>query len=340
MTTDAEGVRNGDANLGPGLRDFGSAFVPQAVDAGHPDTVIRAGAFAKLDEIVGRHGSTVAWGVLKDGFRLGDERIYFASQAEGIFKPRQMRSVLSIKTTIPRRGRHARYTDQSQLGGFLMGSVGILYDFKERDPSGLKERLLWEAYQLHIPFIYFFGVAPSVYEVVAPVFIENWDPVSRKVQLTTNLRELHDSPLAFPPSRDERRYATRQVSQRLHQRIFRERVLAAYGRRCALSRLRLPELIDAAHIVPDADENLGQPLVQNGICMSKLHHTAFDLGLLAIDQDFTVHVAKRVVGIDDGPMIEHLRAIDGRPMRRPDNHALWPDRDRLRQRYRETVSTW
>ena len=102
----------------------------------------------------------------------------------------------------------------------------------------------------------------------------------------------------------------------------------------------VPELIDAAHIVPDADETLGQPLVQNGICMSKLHHTAFDLGLLAIDQDYTVHVAKRVVAIDDGPMIEHLRAIDGRPMRRPENPALWPDRDRLRQRYRETVATW
>ena len=80
--------------------------------------------------------------------------------------------------------------------------------------------------------------------------------------------------------------------------------------------------------------------MQNGICMSKLHHTAFDLGLIAIDQDLTVHVSKRVVGVDDGPMVEHLRAIDGRPMRPPNDRALWPDRDRLRQRYRETIATW
>lgn len=340
MKNETDRTQSGNAALGPGLSDVASAFVPQAVSADDADAFMRSAAFARLDEIVATHGSTVSWSVLKDGFRVDGATIYFASRAEGIFKPRQMRSVLSVKTTIPRPGRLARYADQSQSGGFLSGSIGILYDFKGTDPFDPQNQLLWEAHLRRLPLIYLFGVGPSLYEVVAPVFIESWDAVSLKVQLTTNLRELHDNPLAFPPSRDERRYATRQVSQRLHQRVFRERVLAAYGRRCALSRLRLPELIDAAHIVPDADETLGQPLVQNGICMSKLHHTAFDLGLLAIDQDFTVHVAKRVVAIDDGPMIEHLRAIDGRPMRRPDNHTLWPDRDRLRQRYRETVSTW
>jgi putative restriction endonuclease len=295
MATDADSERNGGARRGPGLGEVDGTFVLQAARADDPDAPVRAAAFAKLDEIVAKHGSTVSWSVLRDGFRVGDETIFFASRAEGIFKPRQMRSVLSIKTTIPRPGRYARYADQSQVGGFLFGSVGILYDFKGTDPFDPQNQLLWEAHLRQLPLIYFFGVAPPTYEVVAPVFVESWDAANLKVQLPTNVRELHDSPLTFPPSQDERRYATRQVSQRLHQRVFRERVLAAYRSRCALSRLRLPELIDAVHIVRDADEELGQPLVQNGICMSKLHHTAFDLGLLAIDQDFTVHIAKRVV---------------------------------------------
>lgn len=322
------------------LEEAGGVFTPQLAATNDPDAVIRAAAFARLDNLVAEHGSTLPWNILKAGFTVGDQTVLFASQAEGIFKPRQMQTVLSIKTTIPRGTRSARYADQEQSGGFLFGSIGILYDFKGNDPLDPQNQLLLEAQQRHIPLIYLFGIAPSIYEVVAPVFVESWDITNLKIQLTMGVRELHADPLTFPPWREERRYATRQVSQRLHQRVFRQRVLAAYRSRCALSRLRLPELIDAAHIIRDADEILGQPEVQNGICMSKLHHTAFDLGLLAIDEDFMVHIAKRVVEVDDGPMVEHLRAIDRRPMRLPDNPLLRPDRDRLRQRFRETVATW
>jgi hypothetical protein len=40
----------------------------------------------------------------------------------------------------------------------------------------------------------------------------------------------------------------------------------------------LPEavLLDAAHIVADKDERFGQPVVPNGIPLSKIHHAAFD----------------------------------------------------------------
>jgi len=42
----------------------------------------------------------------------------------------------------------------------------------------------------------------------------------------------------------------------LHQASFRDAVLTAYGGRCAISRLPEPRLLDAAHIVVDADEHL------------------------------------------------------------------------------------
>jgi putative restriction endonuclease len=35
-------------------------------------------------------------------------------------------------------------------------------------------------------------------------------------------------------------------------------------------------LLDAAHIVADKDEQLGQPVVPNGIPLSKIHHAAFN----------------------------------------------------------------
>ena len=180
MKNETSTTQSGNSTLGPGLSEVASAFVPQAVPADDPDALVRAAAFAKLDEIVAAYGPTVSWSVLKDGFRVGGAAIFFASRAEGIFKPRQMRSVLSIKTTIPRPGRLARYADQSQTGGFVSGSIGILYDFKGTDPFDPQNQLLWEAHLRRLPLIYFFGVGPSLYEVVAPVFIESWMPSAQR----------------------------------------------------------------------------------------------------------------------------------------------------------------
>ena len=91
-----------------------------------------------------------------------------------------------------------------------------------------------------------------------------------------------------------RRYVTRAVRQRLHQQEFRERVLEAYRRQCALCRLRHPELLDAAHIIPDTEER-GAPVVRNGLSLCRLHHAAYDSYLLAVRPDYTVEVSRAVL---------------------------------------------
>ena len=65
-------------------------------------------------------------------------------------------------------------------------------------------------------------------------------------------------------------------------------------------------LLDAAHIVEDKDERLGQPIVPNGIPLSKIHHAAFDAYLIGIDPDYRLHVSGRLLGQHDGPMLEAL----------------------------------
>jgi predicted restriction endonuclease len=60
-----------------------------------------------------------------------------------------------------------------------------------------------------------------------------------------------------------RQYAQATVRRRLHQPVFRERVLLAYSLQCALCGLRHPELLDAAHIKEDSEG--GQPVVPNGV---------------------------------------------------------------------------
>jgi putative restriction endonuclease len=119
----------------------------------------------------------------------------------------------------------------------------------------------------------------------------------------------------------------------LHQATFREAVITAYHGRCALSGLPESLLLDAAHIVPDKDELLGQPVVPNGIPLSKIHHAAFDAHLIGIDPDYQLHVSERLLKLNDGPRLDALKRLDGKTLHLPDRMKDRPDRDRLTLRY-------
>ena len=99
----------------------------------------------------------------------------------------------------------------------------------------------------------------------------------------------------MPPGRLKgRKFPGFQLHPRLDKSLLKE-LIAAYRGRCALSGLPEPLLLDAAHIVADRNERLGQPVVQNGIPLSKIHHAAFDAHLIGIDPDYRVHVAERLL---------------------------------------------
>ena len=53
--------------------------------------------------------------------------------------------------------------------------------------------------------------------------------------------------------------------------------------RCAISHLPEPRLVDAAHIVTDADKELGSRLSRTGLPLTKIHHTAFNAHLIGVD---------------------------------------------------------
>jgi putative restriction endonuclease len=97
-----------------------------------------------------------------------------------------------------------------------------------------------------------------------------------------------------------------------------------------------PRLLDAAHIVMDADEQLGQPIVSNGLPLTKIHHAAFDANLIGIDPDFCIHVSDRLLEIHDGPFLElGLKGIAGTLIDRPRRNEDRPDRDRLALRFEQ-----
>ena len=110
-------------------------------------------------------------------------------------------------------------------------------------------------------------------------------------------------------------------------------MIAAYRGRCALSGLREHRLLDAAHIVSDADELFGQPVVTNGLPLSKIHHAAFDAHFIGIDPDYRVHVSGRLLDQRDGPILEALKQLQGGVLHLPDRSRNRPDRDRLAARF-------
>jgi putative restriction endonuclease len=97
----------------------------------------------------------------------------------------------------------------------------------------------------------------------------------------------------------------------------------------------LPEqrLLDAAHIISDKNERLGQPIVPNGLPLSTIHHAAFDAHLIGIDPDYRLHVSDRLLDQNDGPMLEALKQLNGESLHLPQRVKDRPDRDRLAMRF-------
>ena len=132
-----------------------------------------------------------------------------------------------------------------------------------------------------------------------------------------------------------RRYMKRETVVRLHQPVFRSTVLVAYEDHCAVCNFAHPELLDAAHIIPDSEDK-GVPDVTNGMALCKIHHAAFDrrfLGIRPTKDVPIVEIRQDLLDEVDGPMLRHgLQELHGKPLmkvpaRRTDrpgnNNLVW-----------------
>src|SRR5712675_891387 len=272
------------------------------------DQTLRIAAFREVRRLADLNGDLTSRD-LRAGFRFDGERIPLINPQRGIFKPTQMRFLLSIRTVFPRPGARVWYDDQRQVHRQIYeGDEAVDYAFMGKDADAADNRWLREAMENRTPIIYFLGVAPGLYQAFVPTFIIGWDAKALKARIAFGM-PAQDEPV-LPETATDRRYALRDVKHRLHQASFREAVIAAYKGRCALSGLPEPLLLDAAHIIADKDEQYGQPVVPNGIPLSKIHHAAFDSHLIGIDPDFRIHVSKRLLSRHDGALLETLKQLD------------------------------
>lgn len=133
---------------------------------------------------------------------------------------------------------------------------------------------------------------------------------------------IHDEIIIFfgltldePHAKDRKSYAD-----------FRDSVLMAYGKRCALTGFNLEVAgrtvgLEAAHIFwPQLG---GNDQVSNGIAMTVLHRKLFHLGLFSIGPDYKINVSSDAA--DNGDSGFALSGMSGRILTLPQDKLLWPN---------------
>lgn len=255
-----------------------------------------------------------------EAFTYGGEDIKLIDQSRGIRNPRQLMATLTILSQ-PK----GPYDDVETEDGLLR------YAYRTGSPDSGDNRKLRQAAATGLPLILLRGIAPGVFVPVFPVYVVADDPVGRFVEIAVD--ESLRCMAGATPTADTRAYAERLTKLRLHQPVFRARVLAAYELACTICRLKHVDLLDAAHILRDADG--GQPTVTNGLAMCKIHHAAYDRGILGIRPDYVVEIRPDVLLEVDGPMLKHgLQDVHGWNLELPQREAERPDREALAERYR------
>ena len=264
-------------------------------------------------------------------FEYDGQRIALMDRQRGIRKPARMNAALSMRTVFTKPGDTPPYADAEGNDGLQR------YKYRGEDPNHPENKALRRAYEDGLPLIWFVGVAEGIYEPLYPVWIVGDEPERLQFALALDEGQRRITP-GESLDAELRRYVERTNKVRLHQPMFRARVLAAYQSRCSVCQLRHAELLDAAHIIPDGKPH-GDPVVPNGLAMCKIHHAAFDSNILGVRPDLSVHIRQDILEEIDGPMLRYgLQGMHNSRLTGPRIRAAKPDPDRLEERYEEFLT--
>ena len=295
------------------------------------ERALRGALFAWLDRLRSQTGGPVSYEALSN-FEFGGKNVPLFSRPRGIHKPQVLGAdgaALSVLTTAESPGRFRPYDDREAADtGYW------IYKYQGDNPESHDNRAVRRAFENGLPLVYFIGVEKGIYEAFYPVFVKSDDPDRLSFHLEADSSDglTPNAPLAIDVVA-ARRYATRAAKVRLHQSLFRSKVLTAYERRCSICRIRHLPLLDAAHITPDSSSH-GTPDVPNGMALCKIHHAAFDAHLLGVSPDYRVRIKTALLDEVDGPMLQHgLKAMHETTISIPRRAVERPSRDRLAERF-------
>jgi putative restriction endonuclease len=130
----------------------------------------------------------------------------------------------------------------------------------------------------------------------------------------------------------DRQRVVATVSRLSRDSDFRRKVIIAYDRRCAVTRMQL-RLIDAAHILPVGAKGSSDE-VYNGICLSPTYHRAFDRSLIYLDENLHMRINPAQerelarLGLDGG--IADFKSYLDKRIHLPADRRQWPQADLIR----------
>ena len=153
-------------------------------------------------------------------------------------------------------------------------------------------------------------------------FNNNWDSLSFESERLLaektgkQVEEVTDIETFDLPKAGKEREAV--VKIRVNQGFFRKAVLAAYDFKCCITGLRIPELLNASHIIPWSKDKANQVNPRNGLCLNAIHDRAFDRGLLTVTPEFKIKISKSIEDNKaDSALQNFLFQYDGAEIKTP-----------------------
>ena len=264
-------------------------------------------------------------------FSYKGERIPLMDRQRGIRKPRGLEAAISLRTTYTPLDKVPPYHDAEGPDGLLR--------YKYRGPRGpdpdhYENVALRVAWKRRLPLIWFVGIAPALYLPRYPVWIAGDERKALQFAVALDHAQL-SAEIGKTVDSSQRAYISHLSKHRLHQPVFRAKVLHAYASSCAMCHLKRIELLDAAHILPD-NHPRGEPVVPNGLCLCKIHHAAYDRDIIGVRPDLIVEVRGDILEEEDGPMLRYgLQSMNGVKLGTPRIPKARPDAYRLEERYEQ-----
>lgn len=147
----------------------------------------------------------------------------------------------------------------------------------------------------------------------------------RDIALLNKLDTLTDEEID-EVANSKRRTVIRTIATKYRAVNFRNKVLGAYGHKCAFCQVQLA-LIDAAHIIPVSAPDSTDEIV-NGIALCKLHHYAYDSNLVSFNDVYQIEISKsrcnELAAVKQNGGIANFREALTPMVQLPDNQALHP----------------
>ncbi|WP_417667582.1 HNH endonuclease [Pseudidiomarina sp.] len=274
---------------------------------GLPDNHIQS-----LEWFWAKRGQRVTWASMKEVAEQGDG-YRLSGAAKGIYKPAYSNFTLSVKTMQegPYPDKDVEYRPD---GSWICQYYQEYQNPDDRDKSaGNRGLVLCMEQQIPVGFMIRRQTKPAAeYDVVGLGLVTAWDqgyftieglsdsgvysvnrPQNDAAKSRTQLSDLtfeDDTPGIYQDNRD---FQLRAVALRRGQSAFRNKLLISYNAKCCISGCDIAAALEAAHIAPylGAHSNI----VTNGLLLRSDLHTLFDLGLVAIDQEFRVRLGPELM---------------------------------------------